>query len=51
MISNADRKKKSDCFHFVAHYFTDYSEQERKEYSVMYKKIPAIADKEVRIKK
>ena len=49
-LSDANLKKYSDCFHFVVHYLTNYSEQIRNEYSVMYKKLTALADKQVRIK-
>ena len=50
-FSDANLKKYSDCFHFVVHYLTNFSEQTRNEYSIMYKKLTAKADKQVRIKK
>ena len=50
-LSDANLKKYSDCFHFVVHYLTNFSEKTRDEYSIMYKKITAEADKQVRIKK
>ena len=50
-FSDSSIKKYSDAFHFAVHYLTHFSEKTRNEYSIMYKKITAIADKEVRIKK
>ena len=50
-LSNPSIKRYTDCFHFVVHYLTNFPEQTRNEYSIMYKKITAIADKQVRIKK
>ena len=50
-FSDANLKKYTDCFHFVVHYLTNFSEKTRNEYSIMYKKITAEADKQVRIKK
>ena len=50
-LSNPSIKKYTDCFHFVVHYLTNFSEKTRDEYSIMYKKITAVADKQVRIKK
>ena len=45
-FSDANLKKYSDCFHFVVHYLTRFSEQTRNEYSIMYKKLTAKADKQ-----
>ena len=50
-FSDANLKIYTDCFHFVVHYLTIFSEKTRNEYSIMYKKITAEADKQVRIKK
>ena len=50
-FSDANLKKYSDCFHFVVHYLTNFSEKTRDEYSIMYKKLTAEADKQLRIKK
>ena len=50
-LSNPSIKRYTDCFHFVVHYLTNFPEQTRNEYSIMYKKITAMADKQVRIKK
>ena len=49
-LSNSSVKKYSDAFHFAVHYLTHFSEKTRNEYSIMYKKITAEADKQVRIK-
>ena len=37
-LSDANLKKYTDCFHFVVHYLTSFSEKTRNEYSIMYKK-------------
>ena len=50
-LSDANLKKYSDCFHFVVHHLTNFSEKIRDEYSIIYKKLTAVADKQVRIKK
>jgi len=33
-FSDANLKKYTDCFHFVVHYLTDFSEKTRNEYSI-----------------
>ena len=50
-FSNANVKQYSDVFHFVVHYVPNYSEQECKEYSIVYKKLISEAGKAVGIKK
>ena len=42
-FSDANLKKYTDCFHFVVHYLTNFSEKTRNEYSIMYKKLTAKA--------
>ena len=49
--NNPSIQRYTDCFHFVVHYLINFPEQTRNEYSIMYKKITAMADKQVRIKK